>query len=297
MSSSTTSIDPKVLAKFSSLYLVAKTVVEGFITGLHKSYYKGFSVEFAEHREYTAGDDLRYLDWKVFARTDRMYIKVFREETNVKSYILLDASASMRYTSHSVSKLEYGAMLASALSYLMISQKDAVGLATFDTALRTLVKPASTSAQLHFLADRLEHTQPGGRTSLGPVLASVAPHIKRRSLIILISDLLDDPEAVMKGLARFKHHRHELIVFHLFDPAEVSFPFTGQHEFVDPETGEKIAADALTVKAGYKKAVDEFCGSFRKHCVSNDISYAHTTTDTPFDYFLYQYLTMRAKYT
>ncbi|HDN97886.1 MAG TPA: DUF58 domain-containing protein, partial [bacterium] len=208
-------LDPKFLAKISNLYLVARTVVEGFISGLHRSLYKGFSVEFFEHREYSAGDDLRYLDWKVFARTDRLYLKTFREETNVKGYILLDTSASMGYRSKEISKLEYGIFLSASLSYLMISQKDAVGLITFDKDIKSFIKPMSTTFHLHTLIENLKNLKPGRETSLSDVLNKIATAIKRRSLIILISDLFDEPESVMKGLSHFKSKHHEIIVFHI----------------------------------------------------------------------------------
>ncbi len=289
-------LDPKVLVKLSNLYLVARTVVEGFISGLHRSLYKGFSVEFFEHREYSPGDDLRYLDWKVFARTDRLYLKTFREETNVKGYILLDTSASMGYRSEEISKLEYGIFLAASLSYLMISQKDAVGLITFDKDINSFVKPMSTTLHLHNLIENLKNLKPGRETSLSDVLNKIAPTIKRRSLIILISDLFDDPQSVMKGLSHFKYKHHEIIVFHILDPSEIIFPFSGQYEFVDMETGERIVADADYIRGTYRNLLNEFLNFYKVNCSQKNISYALGRTDTPFDYFLYQYLSRRAKY-
>ncbi len=287
--------DPKVLSRLSGLYLVAKTVVEGFITGLHRSMHRGFSVEFAGHREYVAGDDLRYFDWKVFGRTDRSYIKVFREETNVKTHILLDISQSMDYSSHQVSKKQYAVWLAASLSYLLISQKDAVGLILFDTEIRKMVKPGSTSTHLRQILTALENLPEGKKTSLASVLHLIAPNIKRRSLIILISDLFDEPEAVIRGLAHFRHHHHEIIVFHILDQAEVEFPFSGQFQFLDMETGEKIDVDSLSLQAGYRQAITDFLLRYQRQCSATNISYARTVTQNPFDHFLYHYLSVRAK--
>ncbi|MCM8769605.1 MAG: DUF58 domain-containing protein [Candidatus Omnitrophica bacterium] len=288
-------LDPRVMGKFSGLYLVAKTVVEGFISGLHKSLYRGFSIEFAGHREYTAGDDLRYLDWKVFGRTDRTYVRVFREETNVKTHILLDISRSMEYTSGSITKKQYGIWLAACLSYLMISQKDAVGLILLDSDIRRQIKPGSTTVHLHHLLSQLENLPLGKTTSLAAVLHRIALNIKRRSLIILISDLFDEPDKVINGLVHFRHHHHEVIVFQILDAAELDFSFSGHFQFVDMESGEKMDGDSLALSAGYRQAVQSFLRHYQRQCSANNISYARAVTETPFDYFLYQYLNLRAR--
>ncbi len=289
-------LDPKVLAKLSNLYLVARTVVEGFIAGVHRSIYKGFSVEFFEHREYSPGDDLKYLDWKVFGRTDRLSLKTFREETNLESYILLDISNSMNYKSAQVSKLEYGTFLAASLSYLMLKQRDAVGLVTFDSQVRTLIKPSSSPLQLHHLIENLKKIESRERTSIGEVLHKIARNIKRRSLIILISDLLDRPNEIINGLTHFIHKHHEVIVFHILDSAELSFPFRGQYEFVDSETKEKVRADALSIKPVYQKLFQDFLDFYKKSCAERKIEYARAVTETPLNQFLYQYLSRRAQY-
>jgi len=287
-------LDPKVLIKFSNLYLVAKTVVEGFIAGLHKSAHRGFSVEFSEHREYTPGEDIRYIDWKVFGRTDRFYIKVFKEETNLKCYIILDISTSMDYKSTSLTKLEYGTLLSAILSYLMIKQKDAVGLVTFDSDIRTFINPMSTNPHLHYLIETLEKIEPGERkTSIGAVLNKIAQNVKKRSLVILISDMFDDPALTMRGISHFRHKHHEVVVFHLLDPSEIMLPFTGDCEFRDMETGEKLVANVLDVSRAYRKILQEFLDDIRKSCAENNVDYARTTTDNPFDYFLYNYLGKR----
>ncbi|HNS31462.1 MAG TPA: DUF58 domain-containing protein [bacterium] len=285
--------DPGLLVKFSNLPLIAKTVVEGFISGLHKSPHRGFSVEFSEHREYTPGEDLRYLDWKVFGRTDRFYVKVFREETNLKAYILLDTSNSMNYGSRSVTKLQYGVMLASILSYLMVKQKDAVGLVTFDTEVREFIKPMSTVSHLQNIFGALEKTEAGGETSLGTVLNRIALNIKKRSLIILLSDLMDDQGEIIRGLSHFRHRHNEVIVLHLLDPAEHELPFDGDCEFRDMESGERVLAGVPYVRKAYLKLMQEFLDSIRKSCGENRIEYAMTSTDVAFDSFLHSYLKSR----
>lgn len=287
-------LDPKVLIRFSNLYLVAKTVVEGFIAGLHKSPHRGFSVDFSEHREYTPGEDTRYIDWKVFGRTDRFYVKVFKEETNLKCYIILDVSASMNYKSGTVTKLEYGIQFAAILSYLMIKQKDAVGLVTFDSDIKTFINPRSTNQHLHYIIKTLENIVPGNRkTSLGTVLNNLAKNIKKRSLIILISDMFDEPAPTIRGILHFRHKHHDIVVFHILDPAELNLPFIGDCEFRDIETGERIVANILDIRSTYRKAVQEFINNIRKNCIENNVDYVRTTTDNPFDYFLYNYLEKR----
>ena len=288
-------LDPQVLTKLSNLSLVARNVVEGFISGLHRSFHKGFSIEFSEHREYVPGDDLRYIDWKVFARTDRLYVKVFREETNLRSYILLDASNSMSFASNGLTKLQYGVYLAASLSYLMINQKDAAGLVVFDSGIRTFVKPASTMSHLHNIMEALQAVGPGKETSLGKVLNEVATHGKKRGLVILISDLLDDPESVMKGLAHFKHRHHDVVVFHVLDPAEIFLSMDGSHEFIDMETGERLSADVLSMRKTYRESIKEYLSFYRRKCAEKDIGYALADTSTPFDRFLSAYLERRAK--
>jgi len=285
--------DPGTLIKFSNLPLIAKTVVEGFISGLHRSPHRGFSIEFSEHREYTPGEDLRYLDWKVFGRTDRFYIKVFKEETNLKAYILLDVSSSMNYASKSVTKLQYAIMLASILSYLMIKQKDAVGLVTFDTEIKDFIKPVSTVSHLQNIFGILEKIEPGKETSVGTVLDKIARNIKKRSLIILLSDLMDEQGSIVKGLSHFRYRHHEVIVLHLLDPAEIKLPFAGDCEFRDMESGEKVLANIDYIRETYHELMKEFLGSMRKSCAEKRIEYALAATDVGFDQFLYNYLKSR----
>jgi len=290
-------LDPKTLAKLGNLSLVAKTIVEGFISGLHRSIHKGASVEFAEHRQYVHGDDPKYLDWKVYGRTDRLYVREFREETNLKSYILLDASNSMNYSSRtdSITKFTYAQYLAGCLSYLMTKQKDATGLVVFDSDIKNFVKPASTRTHFHYLVNNIENLTPGNDTNIGDVLHKIANHIKRRSLIILMSDLFDDQESVIKGLAHFRHKHHEVIVFHIIDRAEMDFPFEGFKDFIDMETNEKIPVDTASIRATYQRVFNQFTTFYQRACSERGISYAKTVTQTPFDYFLYQFLELRSR--
>ncbi len=228
---------PDVVSKLSGMEIKARLVVEGFIAGLHKSPYHGFSVEFAEHRQYMPGDPLKNVDWKVYAKTDRFFIKEFEEETNLKAYILLDTSGSMGYSSNGVNKLEYSSYLSAALSYLMLKQRDAVGLVVFDQSIRKYIPPKSAlKSHLHVLLEELDKIEPSFTTNINTALHLMAERIKRRGLIILISDLFDDPNEVINGLKHFRHKKHEVIVFHVLDPKERSFSFPELAIFKDLET-------------------------------------------------------------
>ncbi|HEX37920.1 MAG TPA: DUF58 domain-containing protein, partial [Candidatus Cloacimonetes bacterium] len=212
---------PGVAAKLERFELRARLIVEGFITGLHKSPYHGFSVEFLEHREYLPGDSIKHIDWKVYGKTDRYYIKKFEEETNLKAYILLDCSKSMEFSSSKVTKLEYGKTLASALTYLMIRQKDGVGLLTFSEKIHSYIPPRATSVHMNTIFHELDASKPQSSTNTPEILHNLADRIKKRGLIILITDLLDDPEKVMLGLQHFRHEKHEVVLFHLLDQEEI----------------------------------------------------------------------------
>ncbi len=221
-------LDPGVIARLGTMELKARTVVEGFLSGLHRSPYKGFSVEFAEYRQYLPGDDLSTLDWKVYARTDRHYVKKFEEETNLECHLLLDQSASMAYRGAApMSKLEYGSVLAASLAYLMNRQRDATGLISFDEQIRVRLPAAARSGHLHALLVALERIQPGKRSNVGRPLHQLAEALQKRSLVVLISDLLDDPEPVIKGLRHLKFRGTEVVVFQVLDPNELTFPFKG----------------------------------------------------------------------
>lgn len=289
-------LDPSTLARVKNLSLVARGVVEGFITGLHSSPYKGFSVEFAEHRKYSPGDNLRHLDWRILGRTDRLYIKQYEEETNLRAQILLDASASMAYGEPpGITKLQYASYLTAVLAYLMMRQQDAVGMTSFDTEVR-LDMPARGSPR-HFdeMMNHLEAIQPGRATNLGATLNRLADRFKRRCLIILISDLYDEPEAVDRALRHFRHKRHEVIVFHVLDHAEIDFPFRDTASFVDMESGERIQVDPAYVRDDYRRRIEEFIDRYRHICADCQFDYVLADTSTPLDSMLARYLEKRSR--
>lgn len=287
-------LEPQALARVKNLSVVARGVVEGFITGLHSSPYKGFSVEFAEHREYSAGDDPRHLDYRMLARTDRLYIKQYEEETNMRVQILLDTSGSMGYSyDGKLSKLDYGSYLTAMLSYLMTRQQDSVGLCTFDTEIR-LDMPARSSPR-HFseMMHRLEAIKPSQETDVAETLHKLANRFKRRCLIVLISDLYDDPEEVMRALHHFRHRRHEVILFHVLDKAEIDFPFRDTIAFHDLETNERIQIDPAYVREAYVAQMEQFVENYRRTCAEANIDYVLTDTSVPYDFMLSKYIAKR----
>ena len=288
-------IKPEALARVKNLRIMARAVVEGFITGLHKSPYKGFSVEFAEHREYVHGDNIRYLDWTVLARTDKYFVKQFEEETNLSAYIILDASASMGYGVGEISKLEYASYLAATLAYMMVRQQDSVGLVLFDDKIRVRIGARSTPTHLNMVLRQLEQTEPGNTTDLARTFHDLAGTFKKRGLIIIISDLFDDPGAVERALRHFRHKRHEVIVFHIFDKAELDFPFDRLTDFVDMETNERLQIDPRIVRKQYKEEIQAFIETYRKSCSEAGIDYQVTDTSAPFDYMLTRYLAKRSR--
>src|SRR4051812_9996168 len=237
-------LKPEVIRQVARLDLRAKFIVEGFLAGLHASPFQGFSVEFSEHRKYTPGDDLKDLDWNVYAKTDKYYLKKFQAETNVVGYLVMDLSASMDYTyRQELTKFEYAVCLAAALGYLMVHQQDPVGLVTFDTKLQTVVPPKSKRTQLGTILSVLANLKPGGQTDVAGSLFQLASLIKGKSLVMLFSDLLTDPDPVLRSLYRLRHAGHEVILFHILDEAEVHFPFTGLVEFEDVESDVKLEVD------------------------------------------------------
>jgi uncharacterized protein (DUF58 family) len=277
------------------MQLRARLVVEGFMVGLHKSPYHGFSVEFAEHRPYMPGDSLRNLDWKVFAKTDRYYVKQYEEETNLKSYLLLDVSNSMNFGTTGVTKFQYASYLAAALSYLMIQQRDAVGLATYDTELRSYHPPRSVHTYLNVLLTQLEKTQPSAKTDIGKNLHSVADRISRRGLVIVLSDLLDDPARMLSGLKHFRHEGHEVLVFHILDPREIDFAYSGDVRFRDLETEEEMPTQPWHLRKAYREQIQEFIESLRRGCREDSIDYVLLNTETSYAEALIQYLTKRKR--
>ncbi len=289
-------IDPAVLAKLGNIELVARLVVEGFLVGLHKSPYHGFSVEFAEYRQYNPGDPPKSIDWKVYARTDKFFVKEFEEETNLRSYILLDKSASMGF-SHGgrITKFDYARYLAAALAYLMVRQKDAVGLLTFDERPDDLIPASMTRVQLMELLKVLAKAAPSGKTKIDTTFLAVADKLKRRGLIILISDLLDDPERTISAVKHFRHRKNEVVVFHILDPSEIDFDFRREAQFVDMETGNKIPVQPWMIRDEYREKAQKFFELLKYRCQEFDIDYNLLTTDTPYDVALLAYLHKRQK--
>jgi len=287
-------LEPSALARVKNLSLVARGVVEGFITGLHASPYKGFSVEFAEHREYTAGDDPRHLDYRMLARTDRLYIKQYEEETNMRVQILLDTSGSMGYSHEGkLTKFAYASYLTAVLAYLMTRQQDQVGLTTFDREIRLDMPARSSPRHFNDMMRRLEAITPGQQTDLSETLHRMANRFKRRCLIVLISDLYDEPEDVIRALHHFRHRRHEVIVFHVLDKAEIEFPFRDLIAFHDMETNERIQVDPAYVRDAYMEQLEAFLEDYRRACAETRIDYVMTDTTVPYDFMLSRYLAKR----
>ena len=288
-------LDPEVVAKLNNMKLRARLVVEGYLIGHHKSPYHGFSVEFAEHRAYGHGDEVRHIDWKLFGKTDRYYVKRFEEETNVRSYILLDKSQSMSFSSGSITKLAYGSYLSAALSYLMLNQKDAMGLVLFDEKIKKFIPPRAKTSHSNIIMSALDKIKAGNDTQIRPVLNSMADRIRKRGLVILISDLLDDPEQVLMGLNNFKYNKQEVIVFHLVDRKEYDFDFTDRTQFNDMETGATITTDPWHIRSAYKDQINESINNYRQGCRNLKIDYVQIFTDQPLDIALNQYLNKRQR--
>jgi uncharacterized protein (DUF58 family) len=286
--------DPKVLAGISNLALRARWVVEGLLSGVHKSRAKGFSVEFEEHREYAPGDEIRRIDWKAFGKFDRYFIKEYEDETNLRAYLLLDGSASMNYASDGITKFDYGCTLTASLAYLILKQQDAAGVVIFSNRIESFVPPRAKRDYLMQILHALENRGPAGETNVGKILDELAGQIKRRGLIILVSDLLDEPEQVIKGLRQFRFKGNDVIVFHLLDPAEMELPFEGNVLFEDLEAANlEVIADPRAIRATYQQVVREFITEMRKQCHDNAIDYQLISTATPLDQALASYLSWR----
>ena len=288
-------LDPHTLSRLKHLSLRARLVVEGFIAGLHRSPYHGFSVEFSEHRQYMPGDEIRHLDWRIYAKTDRYYVKQFEEETNLKAHLLLDASGSMGFGSGSMTKLSFGALLAGALTYLLLKQRDAVGLCLFDTRPRIFIPPSSKSSYLNVILSQLDRATPGEETDLAATFHELAERIHRRGLIVIISDLLDDVDAVITGLRHFRHKRHEVVVFHILDPVEMELDYRDTIVFEDVETGERITTEPEHIRRDYREKVAEFIGDYRARCREHNIDYVLLRTSDSLDAALTEYLNTRKR--
>ncbi len=291
-------LDPLIVSKLATLELKARLVVEGFIVGLHRSPYHGFSVEFSEHRQYMPGDEIKHIDWKVYGKSDRFFIKQFEEETNLRGYILLDCSASMAYRSGGVggiSKFEYASYLAAALAYLMLRQQDACGLVVYDERIQNLIPPRGTRSHLYNILKAIENSKPSNRTDAAVTFHEMADKINRRGLIIIISDLFDDPEKMLGGLRHFRHRKHDVIVFQILDPFERRFSFGAEARFRDLETGEMLLTNPHQIRDEYVRRLESFIESFSRRCRDSMIDYHLMDTSEPFDKALFGYLAKRSR--
>ena len=291
-------LTPELVSQLGRLDLIARLVVEGFLTGLHKSPYHGFSAEFAEYRQYLPGEPITHLDWRVFAKTDRHYLKLFSEETNLRATLLVDCSASMRFSGAEgrLSKLRYATLLASALAYLLLRQNDAVGLVTFDEKPLTMVPARSVRRQLFQILRELEQVPEGAGTQLGQVLDTVAERIHRRGMILVLSDLLDDPEAVMRGLKHFRHRGHEVVVFQILDPREIDLDYRGEFDFTALEDpGEVVRTEPAHVRQRYHERFERWRDTLRRECRRQLIDLVEMTTDVPLEKGLGAYLQKRRR--
>jgi uncharacterized protein (DUF58 family) len=286
-------LDPVVLNKITRLDLKARHIVEGFVSGMHKSPYHGFSVEFAEHREYSPGDDLKHLDWKVFGRTDRLYVKEYELETNLRSHILLDTSESMDYGSGETTKLELAGFIAASMAYLILKQQDSVGMVCFDKEVKQFIPNSSAMGHMRPILGTLAQAEAKNKTDLGAVLHALAERFHKRGLVILISDLFDRPETILKGLQHFSHKRHDVIVFHVLDEYELTFPFERMTLFDGMEEYPKLLVDPRALRRAYLEEVNRFCEEIRKGCVRQMVDYVRVSTDQQLDVELTKYLAGR----
>lgn len=289
-------LDPRTLAKLQGLELRARLIVEGYVSGVHRSPFHGFSIEFAEHREYVQGDDLRYVDWKVYGKTDKYYLKQYEEETNLVSYLLLDTSESMRYRGPdaALSKLEYAQCVAASLSYLILQQQDSVGLVTFDREVRALVRASSNPSHLKQLLHVMEETVPERKTAVGPIFHDLAERLKKRGIVFVLSDLFDDVPSMLAGLKHFRHRRHEVVIFHVLDPAELDFPFRHMTMFKGLEELPEVLTDPRSLRQAYLAEFGRFVTEVKRGCRQHRIDYVQMPTDQPLDLALSSYLAARA---
>jgi uncharacterized protein (DUF58 family) len=290
-------LQPEIVASLRNLELIAKMIVEGFLIGLHKSPYHGFSVEFSEHRQYMPGDNIREIDWKVYGRTDRYYIKQYEEETNLKAYILLDVSGSMKYTSSKITKLQYASYLAAAFTYLLIKQRDAVGLVIFSDKIHRFLPPKSSMSYLHFILKELAGVKAlENQTIISDTLHVLAEKIKRRSLIIILTEFLyEEPQKILDGLKHFRHYEHEILVFNILDPNDKYFNFKDDTTFVDLETGEKIKTQPFFLQEKYRERINEFYHRLKKDSLDFKIDFQNVLTNESFDKPLLRFLLKRKK--
>jgi uncharacterized protein (DUF58 family) len=286
-------IDRRAVARIAHMELRARKAMEGYYTGIHKSPYHGLNVEFAEYREYVPGDDLRYLDWRVLARSDRYFIKQFDAETNLNCYLLLDCSGSMDFGTAGMTRLDYAASAAAALALLMLGQGDHVGLVCFDSAVRQFIPPRGNARHFHAILETLESVAPSRDTDLPAVLHEIAEQVRRRSMVIIFSDFFDQVEEVLNGLQHFRHRRHEVIAFHLVDDAEIAFPYDRVTLFEGMERGEELIVDPQVIAEGYRQRFREFLSRIKRGCTEKDIDYELLRLSQPFDRALTGFLARR----
>ena len=288
-------LDPAILQKIGPLDLVAREGVEGIRVGMHKSPLKGFSTEFKQHRQYVPGDTLRSIDWRVYGRTERYYVKLYEAETNFTANLLLDASSSMHYRSGAVSKLEYAKYMAASLAHLVVQQRDSVGLGVFDGQLRTYLEPKSSLGVVRNIAEELEKVQPEPRTDVAGILHEFARRIPRRGFVVLFSDLFDHTEEFLQGLNHLRFRGHNVVVFHTMDPYELEFPFKGTWKFKDLELTGELVTQPNRIRAAYLEEVRKFTTQIREACEKNHVDYMLVNTSKPVDAVLTGYLIGRLR--
>jgi uncharacterized protein (DUF58 family) len=290
------SLDPTALARFGRLELVARLVVEGVLSGLHQSPFKGFSVEFAEHRQYGPGDEIRHIDWRAYGKSDRYYVKEFEEETNLKAYLVVDSSGSMGYAGRTVSKFEHARRLAASLAYLMISQRDAVGLVTCAGDARSVIPPRSAPGHFAVLCRALEETRAGGEIALGGVLHALAERVRRRGLVIVLSDGFDEIDALTQALRHLRHRHHEVLFFHVLAPEEEEFPFRRPARFRGLESPDRsLRVDPAALRAAYLERFQTFCRTLKERLREMEADYHRASTAEPVERTLLDYLAARSR--
>jgi uncharacterized protein (DUF58 family) len=290
-------LDPQTISRAEALGLQARYVVEGYMAGEHKSPYRGFAIEFAQHREYTQGDDTRHLDWKVLGRTDRYYIKQYEQETNFVANVLLDGSESMKYGSGAVTKLEYGKQIAACLAYLILHQRDAAALGIFDQTMRDYTPRSDSRGTIHRLMTKLAAFNPTQQTNIAAILHDMATQIRRKGIVIIISDFFDDEQKVLEGIQHLRFGGNEIICFHVMDPYELEFPFTGLVEFEGLEQAPKILTRPAEIRKSYQREVDAFRQRLREGCEKNQSHYVLVNTAEPLHEVLSGYLAFRMRTT
>ena len=288
-------LSPEIISNISNLSLKARLLVEGLIVGMHKSPYHGFSVEFSEHRLYNRGDEIRNIDWKIWGKTDKYFVKEYEEETNLLSHIVLDQSTSMLYGSSETTKLEYAKILAASIAYLILKQQDGVGLTLFDSKIRTLIEPKSKPNHIKSLFTIMDNIKPGPDTKIGDILHISAESIKKKGLVIIISDFFDDLESIMSGIKHYRYKGHEVILFHILDQQELELDFKERTKFIDLETNETIVTEPWHIQRDYQAGMKKFCDDLKINCRKNKVDYVLMPTNAPVELALFDYLIKRKK--